>query len=172
MDCIFSQGLIPDFTLGTKFYGVRNGQNLRIFNILTTTVEIYMPFTTSLTSIQDVGGNIQKLILVGAAGMIHILDISQGTILLFDMSTSIGPLSVACYDKVSNILGLGSTVTNFRLTIAYYNRGTCHPSCEYCTGEPVIGVDHKCSTCKSGLGGTLNAINGCDYSCVVGTYPN
>jgi hypothetical protein len=67
-DCIFSHGVIPDFTIGTKLYGVRNGQNLRTFNILTTTVQTYMSFPLIVKSIIDVGGSNQKLIIIANNG--------------------------------------------------------------------------------------------------------
>jgi hypothetical protein len=79
-DCTFSIGLIPDFTNGTQFYGIWHGQNIKVFNILTTTVQIYYPFFQNITNILDVGGNIPKLIFVALIGDFFILDVTMGTI--------------------------------------------------------------------------------------------
>jgi hypothetical protein len=76
--CDFTLGIVPDFTQGTKLYGILNGQFLKIFNFLSTTAEIYYPVPSSMqiTNVQDVGGNISKLILTGFNGDIYCLDVA------------------------------------------------------------------------------------------------
>ena len=173
-DCTFSIGLIPDFTNGTQFYGIWHGQNIKVFNILTTTVQIYYPFFQNITNILDVGGNIPKLIFVALIGDFFILDVTQGTIFFQGFGTLMNQLNVGCYDKANHILGLGSTNINYKFAIASHNRNinNCHPSCYICTGDPVPEVDHRCFNCRPGLNGILNSINSCIYSCSAGNYPN